>query len=176
MKRNKGITLVALVVTIIVLIILAGVSISLVLGDNGIITKAKLGKQEMANAQELEERTMQEFENEIHVASSSRGYSTETELWSGNMAAEGEIQLSDSYTNYKAIAFLYGESVNETVGQTVSSQYTKSNLEFIKAGNGRIALYGYGNYLINLELMEDTTKMKAVAFSTYRLYKIIGLK
>ena len=40
-KSSKGITLVALVVTIIVLIILAGVSINLVLGDNGIITMAK---------------------------------------------------------------------------------------------------------------------------------------
>ena len=34
MKKNKGITLVALVVTIVVLLILAGVSINLVLGDN----------------------------------------------------------------------------------------------------------------------------------------------
>ena len=41
MKNNKGITLVALVVTIVVLLILAGVSINLVIGDNGIITKAK---------------------------------------------------------------------------------------------------------------------------------------
>ena len=40
-KSENGITLIALVVTIIVLIILAGVSINLVLGDNGIITKAK---------------------------------------------------------------------------------------------------------------------------------------
>ena len=41
LKKNKGITLVALVVTIIVLIILAGISISLLFGDNGIITKAQ---------------------------------------------------------------------------------------------------------------------------------------
>ena len=41
MRKNKGITLVALVVTIVVLLILAGVSINLVLGNNGIITKAK---------------------------------------------------------------------------------------------------------------------------------------
>jgi len=41
LNNTKGITLVALVVTIIVLIILAGISISLVLGNNGIITKAK---------------------------------------------------------------------------------------------------------------------------------------
>lgn len=40
--NQKGITLIALVVTIIILIILAGISISLLLGDNGIITKAQL--------------------------------------------------------------------------------------------------------------------------------------
>lgn len=38
---QKGITLIALVVTIVVLLILAGVSINLVLGDNGIISKSK---------------------------------------------------------------------------------------------------------------------------------------
>lgn len=44
MKREKGITLIALVVTIIILIILAAISINLVLGENGIIEKAKLAK------------------------------------------------------------------------------------------------------------------------------------
>ena len=37
-KKERGITLVALVVTIVVLLILAGVSISMVLGNNGIVT------------------------------------------------------------------------------------------------------------------------------------------
>ena len=40
-RQNSGITLIALVITIVVLLILAGVSINLVLGNNGIITKAK---------------------------------------------------------------------------------------------------------------------------------------
>ena len=40
-KEMKGITLVALVITIVVLLILAGVSINTVLGDDGIIKKAK---------------------------------------------------------------------------------------------------------------------------------------
>ncbi len=40
-KENKGITLVALIITVIVLLILAGVTISLVIGDNGIITRSK---------------------------------------------------------------------------------------------------------------------------------------
>jgi len=58
MKENKGITLIALVVTIIVLIILAGVSISLVLGDNGIITKAKQAKVTYSQAQAREKLEM----------------------------------------------------------------------------------------------------------------------
>ena len=44
MRRERGITLIALVITIMVLIILAGISIQLLLGENGIITKAKKGK------------------------------------------------------------------------------------------------------------------------------------
>ena len=43
-KGQKGITLVALVVTIIVLIILAGVSIALVLGESGLISKTRSGR------------------------------------------------------------------------------------------------------------------------------------
>ncbi len=54
LKGQKGITLVALVVTIIVLIILAGVSISLVLGDNGIVTKAKEGAANYTNSADKE--------------------------------------------------------------------------------------------------------------------------
>ena len=53
-KEQKGITLVALVVTIIVLIILAGVSISLILGENGIIAKAREARALQANAQNHE--------------------------------------------------------------------------------------------------------------------------
>ena len=52
MKNNKGITLVALVVTIVVLLILAGVSINLVLGDNGIVKKAQDAKTKSAEASE----------------------------------------------------------------------------------------------------------------------------
>jgi len=41
LKENRGVTLVALVVTIIVLLILAGVSIAMITGEEGILTKAK---------------------------------------------------------------------------------------------------------------------------------------
>ena len=55
MKKQNGITLIALVISIIVMLILAGVSISSVVGDNGILTKAQLAKKEMEVAQEKEE-------------------------------------------------------------------------------------------------------------------------
>ena len=54
LKRSNGITLIALVVTIIVLIILAGISINLILGDNGIITKAQEAKQAQEKAEIIE--------------------------------------------------------------------------------------------------------------------------
>ena len=59
LKSRNGITLVALVVTIIVLIILAGISISLVLGDNGIITKAKDAKTKTGVASAKEQIQLQ---------------------------------------------------------------------------------------------------------------------
>ena len=53
-RGQKGITLIALVVTIIVLIILAGISISLLFGKSGIITRAKKGQEiaDVATAQD----------------------------------------------------------------------------------------------------------------------------
>ena len=50
LQKEKGITLVALVVTIVVLLILAGVSINLVLGENGLITQAQEAKRKTEEA------------------------------------------------------------------------------------------------------------------------------
>lgn len=47
-QKNKGITLIALVVTIVVLLILAGITISLVFGENGVIKKAQDSKEQTA--------------------------------------------------------------------------------------------------------------------------------
>ena len=50
-KRNKGITLIALVVTIIVLLILAGISIMMLTGQNGILNRANQAKENTGTAQ-----------------------------------------------------------------------------------------------------------------------------
>ena len=54
-RNKRGITLIALVVTIVVLLILAGVSISLILDNNGIIQKSKDARKEYGQARENEQ-------------------------------------------------------------------------------------------------------------------------
>jgi len=75
MKNQKGITLVALVITIIVLLILAGVSISLVVGQNGVLTQA-------SNAVNTNEKASVKQNVEMGVASCVanfwNAYSTDT--------------------------------------------------------------------------------------------------
>lgn len=68
-SKEKGITLVALVITIIVLLILAGVTLSTLVGDNGIITKAQEAKQNMANASAEEQQLIQNLVNSMNAIS-----------------------------------------------------------------------------------------------------------
>ena len=74
LKNNSGITLIALVVTIVVLLILAGVSINLVVGQNGVINKSKFAKD--ANRRE----SIQE----------------QLELWKGNKSIEDAVDGSST--------------------------------------------------------------------------------
>ena len=70
MRKQKGITLIALVITIIVLIILAGVSINLVLGENGIVSKAKKAKENTELAKVEEETRLNELAKQIEEETS----------------------------------------------------------------------------------------------------------
>lgn len=63
-KSSKGITLIALIITIIILLILAGVTIAQ-LTESGLFNKAKLAEQKSENAQLKEELTLGEYENTI---------------------------------------------------------------------------------------------------------------
>ena len=73
LKNKKGITLVALVVTIVVLLILAGVSINLVLGDNGIIAKAKEAETKSAEASQNDLKGMNSLVSEMEGALAGNG-------------------------------------------------------------------------------------------------------
>ena len=86
LKDMKAVTLIALVVTIVVLIILAGVLISLTLGNNGIFTRAKTAKGMYTNAQDYEETEIEKITNNIDSYTS--------------YATNGQIKAEDvGYTN-----------------------------------------------------------------------------
>ena len=107
MKKNKGITLVALVVTIVVLLILAGVSINLVLGNNGIIAKAKEAETKSAEASQNDLKGMNGLVSEMEGALAGNG--------SGNGGAGG------SGTDTKVPA----EATKETAPYFPDNTFTK---------------------------------------------------
>lgn len=72
-KNNKGITLLVLVITIIILLILAGITISALTGENGLISRTKQAKEKTFHAQNFENSTLSEFNGEINsVVTGSR--------------------------------------------------------------------------------------------------------
>ena len=72
-NKQKGITLVALVVTIVILLILAGISLNLILGENGIVTKANEGRTNYTNASEEEHALLNRLSDDLDAYANGRG-------------------------------------------------------------------------------------------------------
>ena len=86
LQKENGITLVALVVTIVVLLILAGVSINMVLGNNGLIAKAKDAKNKTEQDAVNTEIAMNNLYDEITSILGENGGSGDT----GNEDGDGD--------------------------------------------------------------------------------------
>lgn len=65
---QKAITLISLVVTIVIIIILAGIAINLNLGENGLFSKLKQAKEKYLNSQEIEEKNINDLYSQILIA------------------------------------------------------------------------------------------------------------
>ena len=79
-KRINGITLIALVITIIILLILAGITISTLVGENGIITRA----------------------TEAKISTELSAYKEELELYKVNKTSENTNFIEETLTAGKA--------------------------------------------------------------------------
>ena len=88
LKKEVGITLISLVVTIIVLLILAGISINLTVGEHGIITNAKKAREEMIISQGKEKIEM--GLSDISIGRIANGESCDLDYVSENI--EGAIE------------------------------------------------------------------------------------
>ncbi len=124
-RKNKGITLIALVITIIVLLILAAVSISTLTGDNGILTKANEAK-EMTEIAKIKEEVQTEI---LAVQAENDGKITTTQLkiildkYFSNVPNDNqlneEIELITTEGNYKIkLSDIFKGSLSEGNGNT----------------------------------------------------------
>ena len=95
-KNEKGITLIALVITIIVLLILAGITIAALSGDNGILTRAKEAKEKTEQAQKEEEKTLSNMESILNNTSTFNNVNTEDTNPAGAMPTNVTILERDA--------------------------------------------------------------------------------
>ena len=111
LKERKGITLIALVITIIVLLILAGVSITMLTGENGILTRAKSEKTRTENAS---------AEEKVKLAIM------------GVIADDGQITVAELKTE---VGYQGGKVTGDTFPVTV----TMDGHDFTVDGNGTVS-------------------------------------
>ena len=98
--KNRGITLIALVISIIVLLILAGISISMLSGDNGILQKTTSAKKSTENSQ---------IQEQINLAYHSalvdgRGEVTESSLENELKKEFGKVELDEGWLDKESEA------------------------------------------------------------------------
>lgn len=132
-KRKYGITLVSLVITIVILMILAGVTISFVFMGEGIVNRAENSAIKMNTTQEKEQNILQELEKEMLKAAK------ETIKTSGTDKIKLEESSAGELKDYK----IYGESLQNGV-PTPETPALISNLG--ESGNIKMVNYGKNLY------------------------------
>ena len=132
LKSNKAITLVALIITIIILLILAGVSLSMVLGDNGLINKAQSSVDKYQESASNEQIFLNELEKYIY----SKGPITMVDVdtvfdQTGNI--DGKLHVGD-FVNYSAGCW-DGDNGTEYKKIEESTGITPNNSTDLPTGN-----------------------------------------
>ena len=126
-KSKSGITLVALVVTIVVLLLLAGVSLSLVIGNDGIIRRTKVAKEKYGQASKNEQKDLDTVEDYMNKMT-GEGSGTET----GTVV---KVNVGESATG---VATINGKAGN-TNNPTIPKGYIPVNTETANWGDGSSA-------------------------------------
>ena len=187
-NRQKGITLIALVVTITVLIILATVSINTVLGDNGIIKRAQKARDSYSNSQKSEDEQMAVLANEMaeydEGESSGGGIDTPTKPVEGITATvEGKTVTitKDNVGTYlgKVVTNYVPTKNSVTIGSTVyevSTQYRLYYVDFDGKYGEKNGVYlkadcTSNNYALGQDTTESTASNVKIRALNPSLYK-----
>ena len=124
-NKDKGITLVALVITIIILLILATISIQS-LTNTGLFQKANEAKEKTQNAEENQAKTLNEYEDELDKYVS--GNKTEVKKIADNI---GSVL---STTDNTELQDAYGNKIVVPAGFKIVSDSTTSNAQTVDKG------------------------------------------
>ena len=124
-NKDKGITLVALVITIIILLILATISIQL-LTNTGLFKNAKKAKDETQNAAENQAKTLNEYENELDKYISGNKIKVKK--------VEDNIGSVLSTTDNTELQDAYGNKIIVPAGFKIVSDSTTSNAQTVDKG------------------------------------------
>ena len=115
MKNQSGVTILSLVVTIVILIILAGISINLILGEDGLIQKAKQAKENTELAQIEEQTSLNELYSVLKSEIGSSGeidYDAITKLAEFKKAIADYIEEAGGVKpEYSAETITFGDSI-----------------------------------------------------------------
>ena len=166
MKEKRGITLIALAVTIIVILILAGVTIDAVFSENGIINKAKEAANAMNNAvandqaelndllEELNEIMNSEWNNNIEIPEENTIPDPEPPKLEDTTGMQDEtIQVEDEYGNKVTIpkGFEVVEEEGTTVPEGIVIQDKDGN-QFVWIPVGRVYKDNTGTNCSDIQL------------------------
>ena len=116
-KKQKGVTLIALMITIIVLLILAGVAINAIAGENGILKEGKQAADDWKGAEETEIGVMDGIYSEMEKASNLAGGKNNTKEGNSN-STEGENKtneenkITNKFNNENTAEIKIGDYVN----------------------------------------------------------------
>ena len=125
-KANKGITLVALVITIIIIIILATVTINMAFGDNGLIKQAELARDMAANSTKYEEESMA---NLTAYMNEMMGDNIPEEPFTPQPTPEpeqGETELTDEDKTNGVIEIKWLSGTSDNVSETPNAPVIKT--------------------------------------------------
>ena len=111
-NESKGITLIALVISIIVLLILAGVTIAALSGDNGILTRAKEAKEKTNTSDIIEEINLAIITSTTEKSGNIDKEMLRKELENKNIKVETEDNEFPWKINYKEKIFEIDENFN----------------------------------------------------------------
>ena len=144
-KKEKGITLVALIVTIVILLILAGISIS-TLTNTGIFGKAKEAQKVSENAEKEQKNILSEYEDEIYNNTST------SKVEKVSDSKPGELEIDESNPNeytINSIEDLVFFSYDVRNGNTYEGKDLdfKSSKSYVNSHRTDYEKYGYSGDL-----------------------------